>query len=86
MERTTLLVWVRVWDGTREVWPSHRYLTYLDLSPERTALAVARLNWLIHQAAVADAVHRDYGRYQLELIDFHTGEPVLRWLYAPEVD
>lgn len=86
MEPTTLLAWVRVWDGTREVWPAGRYLTYIDLSADRMTQTVARLNRLVEQAAVFDAVHRDYTRYQLELLDFHTGEPRFRWLYAPEVD
>ncbi len=84
MGRTTRPAWIRAADGNREVWPSRRYLTVVDLSPDRLAGTVDRLNRLVERVAAYDKVHTDPGLYQLELIDYYTGDSLFVWIYAPE--
>lgn len=84
MDPTTIPAWVRATDGNREVWPSRRYLTVVDLSPERLAATVDRLNRLVERVAAYDRVHTDPAQYQIELIDYYTSDSLFFWIYAPE--
>ncbi|GAA0739213.1 hypothetical protein Drose_04025 [Dactylosporangium roseum] len=84
MESTAILAWIHATDGRREVWPVGRYLVDLDLAPSAVARTADRLNRIAEQVAADDLVHGDPGRYQVEVVDFHSRETLFRWIYTPD--
>lgn len=82
MDPTTILAWIRAYDGNREVWTGRRYLALVDMTPDGFVQTAARLDRLVEQAAAYDKVHTDPATYELELLDYHTGLPIFRWIYT----